>query len=36
MYQAKNTIEGNNIKNKEALSNPEVLEQYRNLKELRY
>jgi acetoacetyl-CoA synthetase len=32
----KNTIEGNNIKNKEALSNPEVLEQYRNLKELRY
>ena len=32
----KNTIEGNEIKNKEALSNPQVLEQYRNLKELNY
>tara|TARA_B100001250_G_scaffold90862_1_gene75515 strand:- start:324 stop:2282 length:1959 start_codon:yes stop_codon:yes gene_type:complete len=32
----KNTIEGNNIKNKEALANPEVLEQFKNLKELRY
>jgi len=32
----KNTIEGNDIKNKEALANPEVLEQYKNLKELRY
>ena len=32
----KNTIEGNKIKNKEALVNPEVLEQYKNLKELRY
>jgi len=32
----KNTIEGNKIKNKEALANPKVLEQYRNLKELNY
>ncbi len=32
----KNTIEGNNIKNKEALANPEVLEQYKNIKELNY
>ena len=32
----KNIIEGNVIKNKEALSNPEVLEQYKNLKELNY
>ena len=32
----KNTIEGNVIKNKEALANPEVLEQYKNLKELNY
>ena len=30
----KNIIEGNKINNKEALANPEVLEQYRNLKEL--
>jgi len=30
----KNIIEGNNIKNKEALANPEVLEQFKNLKEL--
>jgi len=30
----KNTIEGNNIKNKEALANPKVLEQFKNLKEL--
>ena len=30
----KNTIEGNKIKNKEALANPEVLEQFKNLKEL--
>jgi acetoacetyl-CoA synthetase len=30
----KNTIEGNKIKNKEALANPKVLEQYKNLKEL--
>jgi acetoacetyl-CoA synthetase len=32
----KNTIEGNDIKNKEALANPKVLEQYKNLKELKY
>ena len=30
----KNTIEGINIKNKEALVNPEVLEQFKNLREL--
>ena len=30
----KNIIEGNNIKNKEALANPEVLVQFKNLKEL--
>ena len=30
----KNTIEGNNIKNKEALANPEALKQFKNLKEL--
>ena len=32
----KNIIEGNEIKNKEALANPEVLEQFKNLKELSY
>ena len=32
----KNIIDGNEIKNKEALANPEVLEQYKNLKELNY
>ena len=32
----KNIIEGNKIKNKEALANPEVLEQFKNLKELTY
>jgi len=32
----KNTIEGNKINNKEALANPQVLEQYKNLKELNY
>ena len=32
----KNIIEGNVIKNKEALANPQVLEQYKNLKELNY
>ncbi|MDC0954817.1 acetoacetate--CoA ligase [Candidatus Pelagibacter sp.] len=32
----KNTIEGNEIKNKEALANPKVLDEYRNLKELNY
>jgi acetoacetyl-CoA synthetase len=30
----KNTIEGNNIKNKEALANPKALELFKNLKEL--
>jgi acetoacetyl-CoA synthetase len=30
----KNTIEGNDIKNKEALANPEALEQFKNLNEL--
>jgi len=30
----KNAIEGNEIKNKEALANPEILDQYKNLKEL--
>ena len=30
----KNTIEGNNIKNKEALANPKALEQFKSLKEL--
>ena len=29
-------IEGNKIKNREALLNPEVLEEYKNLKELEY
>ena len=32
----KNTIEKNIIKNKEALANPNVLEQYKNLKELNH
>ena len=32
----KNIIEGNKIKNIEALANPEVLNQYKNLKELNY
>ncbi len=32
----KNIIEGNKIKNKEALANPEVLDQFKNLKELQY
>ena len=32
----KSTIEGTKIKNKEALANPEILEQYKNLKELSY
>ena len=31
----KNTIEGNKIKNKEALANPEALKYFKNLKELR-
>ena len=32
----KNTIEGNKIKNIEALANPEALEQFKNIKELTY
>ena len=32
----KNIIEGNEIKNKEALANPRVLDEYKNLKELNY
>ena len=32
----KNTIEGCVVKNKEALANPEVLKQYKNLKQLSY
>ena len=32
----KNIIDGSEIKNKEALANPEVLEQYKNIKELDY
>ncbi len=32
----KNTIEGNKIKNKEALANPEVLDYFKNLNELNY
>jgi len=32
----KNIIEGNEVKNKEALVNPEVLNEFRNLNELKY
>ena len=32
----KSTIEGSVVKNKEALANPEVLQQYKNLKQLSY
>ena len=32
----KNTIEGNKIKNKEALANPKVINYFKNLKELKY
>ena len=32
----KSTIEGSAVKNKEALANPEVLQQYKNLKQLSY
>ncbi len=32
----KNIIEGNKIKNKEALANPEILNEFRNLNELKY
>ena len=30
----KNLIEGNEIKNKEALANPDILEEYKNIREL--
>ncbi len=32
----KNIIEGNEINNKEALANPESLNQFKNIKELQY
>ena len=32
----KNIIEGNEIKNEEALANPESLNQFKNIKELQY
>ncbi len=32
----KNIIEGNQVKNKEALANPEILDDFKNLKELKY
>ncbi len=32
----KNIIEGNNVKNKEALANPEILEKFKNLKDLKF
>ena len=32
----KSTIEASIVKNKEALANPEVLKQYKNLKQLSY
>ena len=32
----KNIIEGNEIKNKEALANPESLNQFKNIKDLQY
>ena len=32
----KNIIEGNKIRNKEALANPDVLEKFKDLKELIY
>ena len=32
----KNIIEGNELKNKEALANPEILNEFKNLKELQY
>ena len=31
-----NIIEGNEVKNKEALANPEILNTFKNLKELKY
>ena len=32
----KNIIEGNEVKNREALANPETLNEFKNLKELNY
>ena len=32
----KNIIEGNEVKNKEALANPETLNQFKNISELKY
>ena len=32
----KNIIEGNEVKNKEALANPEILNEFKNLNELKY
>ncbi len=32
----KNIIEGNEVKNKEALANPEILDEFKNLSELKY
>ena len=32
----KNIIEGNEIKNKEALANPESLKQFKNIEELKF
>ena len=32
----KNIIEGNEIKNKEALANPEILNEFKNINELKY
>ena len=32
----KNIIEGNKIKNIQALANPEILNEYKNLNELKY
>ena len=32
----KNTIEGNQIKNKEALANPKILDQFKDIKELKH
>jgi len=32
----KNIIEGNEVKNKEALANPETLNQFKNINELKY
>ncbi len=32
----KNIIEGNEVKNKEALANPQILNEFKNLSELKY